>query len=138
MSLVLLDTNVISELAKPEPNPSVVDFCKELPTAYLSVITMHELLYGALILKAKSKGKKLQGWIDGLEQNFAGNILPITTDIAKIAADMRATAARSGKVVPSEDALIAATAKHHGLRLATRNTKDFKPTKIPVINPWEV
>jgi predicted nucleic acid-binding protein len=133
----LLDTNVLSETAKPRPNPRVLAFLSQSPTAFISVITIHELRRGAELVKAESKRQKLLDWLTSFIANYENRILPITLTIAESAAQLRADATHRGRVLHIEDALIAATAHGHHLAVATRNTKDFAVTGIETINPWD-
>ena len=133
---VLLDTNVLSELAKPDPNTSVIDFCRSNRSAYVSAVTLHELTYGARLVKAKTKQRKLLNWIDAMQVNYQQNILKVTADIANRAAELRAAASGKGVSFHIEDALIAATALEHSLQLATRNVKDFKGIGLKLLDPW--
>ncbi|MCZ6675296.1 MAG: type II toxin-antitoxin system VapC family toxin [Verrucomicrobia bacterium] len=134
---VLLDTNVLSELAQPLPAKTVIQYCRKTKAAYLSVITIHELLYGAKLVKAKTKQKKLLTWIDLIRVQYEHCILDITFEIVGRSADLRAIAGGKGCVLHIEDALIAATALEHSLDLATRNTRDFKTTGVTLIDPWK-
>lgn len=136
MKSLLLDTNVLSELARPRPDPQVVEFLMET-VGFLSVVTLHELRHGAELVKDTRKRGKLLKWIEGIRTNYAKNILPVTAEIAEAAAQMRAKAQQSGKVLHIEDALIAATALIHSLQLATRNTRDFEITGLQVTDPWQ-
>lgn len=135
---VLLDTNVLSELARPVPEASVVAYCRNLDVSYISVITLHELTFGTKLVKAKSKQKKLLNWIESIQERYAQNILDVTPDIANRAADLRASASTKGIALHIEDALIAATTQEHSLKLATRNTKDFKNTGTSLVDPWKL
>ncbi|MDA0348145.1 MAG: type II toxin-antitoxin system VapC family toxin [Verrucomicrobia bacterium] len=135
---VLLDTNVLSELARPVPEASVEDYCRNIEVSYISVITLHELTFGAKLVKTKSKQKKLLNWIDSIQERYPQSILDVTSHIANRAADLRASASTKGRVLHIEDALIAATALEHSLKLATRNTKDFKNTGTSLVDPWKL
>jgi len=135
---VILDTNVLSELARPSPQESVIAYCRGIDTAYISVISLHELTYGAKLVKAKLKQNKLLKWIDAIQEQYQPCILDVTPGIANRAADLRASASTKGVVLHIEDALIAATALEHSLQIATRNTKDFKQTGASLINPWKL
>ena len=135
---ILLDTNVLSELARPEPQESVVDFCRGVRSAFVSVVTLHELTYGARLVKAKTKQKKLLNWISEMQTNYEQSILDVTVAIANRAAEMRASAAAKGVILHIEDSLIAASALEHSLQLATRNVKDFKGLSVKLVDPWSL
>lgn len=134
----LLDTCVISETNKPIRNRDVVQFLQDHSTvSSLSVITLGEALFGIARLDEGERKKNLQQWLQTLQSRFAEAILPIDVDIIKYWAEMRAISARKGKTLAVMDALIAATAKRHGLTIVTRNVTDFKYTGVSVHNPWK-
>ncbi|HIG28241.1 MAG TPA: type II toxin-antitoxin system VapC family toxin [Verrucomicrobiales bacterium] len=133
----LLDTNILSELARPKPNSRVVDYLSQGIQGYVSVITLHELRHGTELVKNLKKRKRLLEWIDSIHSEYQSSILPVTTDVAARAAIMRASASRKGLTLHIEDALIAATASLAVLTLATRNTNDFEITGIKLFNPWD-
>ncbi|MEJ6601640.1 MAG: type II toxin-antitoxin system VapC family toxin [Opitutaceae bacterium] len=133
---ILLDTNVVSELARPRPDLNVIRYCASLPHSFLSVITLHELWHGAHLVKLSKKRERLLKWVGEIEQKFAPQILPISTAIASTAAEMRAGHAAQGLQLHIEYALIAATVREHKLTLATRNLRDFSATGVSLVNPW--
>ena len=135
---VLLDTNVISELLKWTPNARVLDFLSRTQAAWLPVITVHELEFGIARLPKGKKRAVLEAKIAHTFSQYRDRIVPASTREATEAAFMRAEARRRGRVLHLPDALIAATAKEHGLTLATRNLRDFEYLGIDVVNPWTV
>lgn len=136
MTDILLDTNVLSELTRPVPAPAVIDFLAELDQGWLSAITLYELLHGARLNKARRKSSNLLAWIELLQEQYRGYILPVDTAIADQAAHLRARCSSKGRALHVEDALIAATAIQHDLPLATRDRIDFEGTGVLLINPW--
>ena len=133
----LLDTNVISELrpGKREQSLLVRAWAAREPfaTLYLSSVTMLELRVG-MERKARidaQQGQKLKAWIDALEEQFDGRILPFTLRGARICAPLHVPDPRAWR-----DSLIAATALEHGFSLVTRNIADFEGINIRMINPW--
>jgi predicted nucleic acid-binding protein len=133
----LIDTVTLSELrrAHNQMHPSVWAWQKHLRKSYLSVITLNEIRYG--IKKVESRdpifSAQLSAWyslILARPKHF--RIMPVDRAIAELAADFRAA-----HDTPFEDSLIAATAKMHGLILATRNIVDFQACGIKLVNPWE-
>ncbi len=103
--------------------------------AFLSVVTLHEIRYGRLMVQEKDPAfaQRLETWYQEiLAASAVYVILPVDLTVAAKAADFRAACGTS-----FPDSLIAATAQIHGLTLATRNTSDFLGTGIPLINPWE-
>lgn len=139
MSGYLLDTNVISELTKQLPNPRVVEFLSEHEELWLSTIVMHELEFGLQLLPEGNRRHSLQTTLSEFiaEMEQQGHVLPLGRQEAELAARLRSQARRSGRVLHLGDALIAGTAKTHGLSIATRNTEDFAVTDVRVKNPWE-
>jgi predicted nucleic acid-binding protein len=137
--VVLLDTNVISELRRPDHcERSVLKWADRLSPleSYLSVITVLEIEIGAMRLERRDPGSGaiLRAWIDDqVLPGFEGRILPIDTPIARRCARLHAPNPRSER-----DALIAATALVHGLTVATRNVGDFAPLGVEVVDPWSV
>lgn len=132
----LLDTNVISELAKAEPHPKVADwFLKLGPNqAFISVITLGEIRRGVDALPDGRRRQALDRWLDqDLPEQFEGRILGVDRRVAELWGSLGAKAKRP---LPAIDALIAATAMAHKLKLVTRNTKDFDYSGLGIINPW--
>jgi predicted nucleic acid-binding protein len=134
----LLDTNVISELRKPErrADAGVREWVAARATSdlYLSVITVLEVEVGIgrIARRDPVRAGRLQTWLDDeLLDAFAGRILPVDVPVARHAARLHIPDPR-----PERDALIAATAAVHGLAVVTRNVKDFEPLDVAVINPW--
>lgn len=136
MDGVLLDTNVLSELTKPRPDPAVVRFLRRAEELWLCSITFHELTYGAERSPEPGRRAKLQAWIALVKADFATRTVLIDQATAESSGRLRALAAAQGRPVSVVDALIAAAAQARGLKVATRNTKDFEPFAVALINPW--
>jgi predicted nucleic acid-binding protein len=132
----LLDTKVISELVKPQPEARVVEFVVQATDPWLSSVTLHELAYGAERSPDLARKAKLNGWIAGIVAEFAGRILVVDEDIAELSGRLRALADAQGRTASVLDALIAASAQVRGLTLATRNTRDFQALGVASVNPW--
>ncbi|MFP4317321.1 MAG: type II toxin-antitoxin system VapC family toxin [Desulfovibrionales bacterium] len=133
----LLDTNVLSELVKPEPNPSVVDWFSDKPDESLciSVLTLGEIRKGIEALQIGKRKERLRVWLEyDLRDWFGTRVLPVDAPVADRWGRVLAQARRP---MPSIDSLLAATALHHELRLVTRNVHDFRYPGLEVINPWE-
>jgi predicted nucleic acid-binding protein len=134
-----LDTNVISELRRPEKaDRNVIAWASSVPATsfFVSVISILEIEQGALRIERKDarQGAILRAWIDGqILTRFDGRILPIDTPVAQRCARLHIPDPRSER-----DALIAATALIHRLRVVTRNISDFAPIGVPLFNPWTV
>lgn len=125
------DTNIISELARPQPNAGVLIWVQNLSYINISVITVEEIYYG---LTAKPN-PKIQNWFDNFFKNNC-QILPITDEIAKLCGEIRGQQRLTGKTVTQADMMIAPTAKIHQLTLVTRNIRDFDSCGIPILNPF--
>lgn len=135
----LLDTCLISELVKREPNPAVVSWLDEQDeqTLFLSVLILGELQKGVSKLPDGAKKDELQSWVTlDLVERFAGRILEIDLETALCWGRLQGEAERGGDRLPVMDALIAATAAAHGLVVVTRNEKDMERSGVRVCNPW--
>ena len=134
----ILDTNVISELRRPEKaDQNVLAWAGGFPVAsfYLSSITVLELELGVLQIERKdsASGDVLREWLNRqVLPRFEGRILPVDTAVTLRCARLHVPDRRSER-----DALIAATAFVHGMTVATRNVSDFEPTGIATFNPWD-
>ena len=135
--MYLLDTNVISELRKPQADANVVAWAKSVtaPRMFISVVTLKELETGVLRMERRepAQGKVLRTWLKRhVMPAFDARILPVDAAVALRCAHLQ---------VPDQanesDALIAATALVHGLTVVTRNVSDFKSSGVALINPWE-
>ena len=127
----LCNTNLISELARPQPNPGVLAWAAKVSSISLSVITVEEIFYG---LSAKPN-LKIQSWFEGFMEQYC-NLLPITPAIAKRSGELRGQLRSQGKTHTQADMMIAATAQIHQLTLVTRNIRDFDGCGIPLLNPF--
>lgn len=138
--MIVLDTNVLSELMRPEPNTSVVGWldAQDAFSVTISAITVAEILYG---IERLPNGKRKRGFAamaaTMLEEDFADRILPFDAVTAVHYAGQVAASERSGRAVHTADAQIAAICQQHHAKLATRNVKDFELLGIELINPWE-
>ncbi len=138
MSGFLLDTNVISELVRPKPEPKVIAWvtATDENLLYLSVLTLGEIRKGIVLLKDASRRVALETWLDSdLALRFQGRILAIDKGVADRWGRLAAQAGTK-TALPVIDGLLAATTLQHNLTLVTRNTKDFVGTNVPVFNPW--
>lgn len=136
--MLLLDTNVVSALRRRERcDPALLKWVERIDPAdlFLSVITVLELEVGALSLARRdpSAGAVIRTWIDmQVLPSFEGRVLPVDTAVARRCAGLHVPDRRAER-----DALIAATALVHGLTVATRNTVDFEPLRVDLVNPWQ-
>lgn len=133
----LVDTNVISELAKSKPDTQVVNWLREhQPDLYVSTITIGELRRGIEGLADGKRKTGLQSWLTGLCKRMEGRILSFNTSTAHVWGQLMAGWARSGITVPSLDSQLAATAHRYGLTMVTRNVDDFKNAGVKLFNPF--
>lgn len=133
----LLDTNVLSELRRKRPDARVVDWVEShsVSTLYLSVLTIGEIRRGVESLPAGRRRSTLLDWLEvDLPAFFGGRLLAV--DVA-VADRWGALLAKSARPLPAIDSLMAATALHHGLTMATRNVRDFDLQGLDVIDPWQ-
>jgi toxin FitB len=136
--MFLLDTNVISELRRPEyANPRVLAWAKVEDPRYwfLSVMTVLEIEQGTLLMlrKDRLRGEALNRWLHAVVLGtFAERILTATLEVARACAPLHLPNRRGER-----DAWIAATALVHDLTVVTRNTRDFEGTGVRLLNPWE-
>jgi len=136
MPQYLLDTNIIAELGKPQPQTNLVTFLSNLRWAWLSIITLHELHYGLALLPQGRRRTRIESTMTELISQYRDYLIPIDQQEAQQAALLRASFKRQGKILHLADSLIAGTAKVHNLTLATRNTKDFDGLSVDLFNPF--
>ncbi len=136
----LLDTNVVSEWVKPQPDPRVADWLvrADEESVFLSVITFGEIRQGIELLAPGRRRDQLSAWLqDELPSRFGGRILPLDREIAEAWGVVMARGRKAGASLSTMDAFIAATAAVHGLALVTRDVRDFAAVGIALVNPWE-
>lgn len=137
---VLLDTNVLSEVCRPAPDPKVLAWLDTVDEdrAFISVASIAELRRGIALMDDGRRREALTAWLaEDLPARFVGRILPIDPAIAGRWGDLMAQARQSGFALSVMDGFFAATALAKELVLATRNTKDFAPLAVPLFNPWD-
>ena len=138
--MILIDTNVIFELLKAEPNPDVLAWidAQTVETLYLSAFTVTELRFG---LATMPQGKRRTIYEERLEKEFLptlrGRVLPFDLETSQAYADFMARAKAEGNAIGKADGYIAATARARGLTVATRNISPFEAAGLKILNPWE-
>lgn len=137
--MIVLDTNVVSEALRPEPDPAVIAWLnsQSANTLYLSSVTLAELLFGVGALPDGARRDRLAEALDRMLGLFPSRILPFNQDAARRYADMAVRARAAGRPLPIVDGYLAATASAHGFAVATRNTKHFSDTGVPLVDPWQ-
>ena len=142
MKNILLDTNVLSELMRPQPDQVVIDWFAKLGGVnfYVSAITQAEIFLGIALLPEGKRKDALEDVAKTMfREDFAGRCLPFDPRCAEHYARIVCGRRRSGLPMTTEDAQIAAIAKYHNYALATRNTKDFLHISgLNLCNPWSV
>lgn len=139
MTGFLLDTNVISELVKPKPNPRVSRWVRGTDEGllYLSALTLGEIRKGIASLPDASRRGKLASWLDRvLPLRFAGRILPIDQAVADRWGTISGSAAARKSPLPVIDGLLAATALEHNLTFVTRDTQHLANLGAAFLDPW--
>ena len=136
MTGYLLDTNLISELTRDDPDQQVVAFLTEQDDLWLSSILVHEVEYGLRLLPEGRRRRRLAEMQAGILSEYANRILPLDRTGAGWAAELRANARRLGSTIDVGDALVAGIARANALTLATRNVSDFRYLDVEVVNPW--
>lgn len=138
--MYLLDTNVISEFRKASTGKGdrhVTAWARSVPveSMFLSSVCILEMEMGTLLMERRDprQGAILRSWLSGhVLPTFDGRILAVDTPVA-----LRGAALHVPNPLSYRDSLIAATAMVHGMTVVTRNISDFKPTGVPLLNPWE-
>lgn len=135
----LVDTNVLSELARARPEPKVVQWLRENEASlYLSTVTIGEIRRGIERLPTGERKTALLTWLSGLCRRMEGRVLSFNTATAHVWGQLLATWERKGITIPSLDGQIAATAHRHGLTIVTRNLTDFQATGLKLFNPFSL
>ena len=139
MTGYLIDTNVVSELKRASPSRKVVAFIagQSLDRLYLSAVTVAEIRFGIELLTDAARRSDLTLWLDNqLRPMFDGRILPVDEDVLLKWRLIIEDGRKRGYTFSHPDVLIAASAAHHGLIVATRNTKEFVAAGVAVHDPW--
>jgi predicted nucleic acid-binding protein len=137
--MIVLDTNVLSELMKQSPDTRVLAWVNAQPMQglFITAVTHAEILYGIGLLPDGRKRTALAEAADAVfKEDFAGRILPFDTAAAEVYAPLMIRRRRAGKPMSQFDAQIAAIARSRGAAIATRNAADFTELDIEIRNPW--
>ena len=137
--MVLLDTNVVSELMRAAPSAKVLAWMDEQPPRelFVTAVTEAEVRTGIAILPA---GARHRGLADAAERTlgglFVGRVLPFDSSAARAYAEIAAASRAAGRPISQSDCQISAIARSRGMAVATRNVRDFSETGVELIDPW--
>ena len=138
--MIILDTNVVSELMRPRPADPVIRWVGAQPATslYTTTITEAEILHGVMLLPKGKRRSALEAAAEAMfAEDFAGRILAFGTEAARAYARIAAARRRAGLPISGFDGQIAAIVAATGARLATRNVSDFEGCNLDVIDPWK-
>ncbi|MCK9509883.1 MAG: type II toxin-antitoxin system VapC family toxin [Pigmentiphaga sp.] len=137
--MIVLDTNVVSEAMKPEPDATLRAWLNEqaVETLYLSSVTLAELLCGMGALPAGKRKDMLDRALTDLLELFKDRVLPLDTDAARHYAGLAVTARNGGRGFPTPGGYIAAVAVSRGFIVASRDTSPYEAAGVKVLNPWK-
>ncbi|MFH2005223.1 MAG: type II toxin-antitoxin system VapC family toxin [bacterium] len=138
--MIILDTNVVSELMRPRPNRQVARWISSQPASSLftTAITEAEIRLGVALLPRGKRREALQSAVTLMfAEDFEDRVLPFGSASTSAFADLVASRRRGGRPISHADAQIAAIARCHGAAVATRNTADFEGCDLKLVNPWE-
>ena len=138
--MIVLDTNVVSEAIKPEPNAVVRAWLNDqaVETLYLSTVTLAELLFGVAALPADKRKNMFSRTLEGLVGLFEGRLLLFDAEAARQYAMLAITARNGARGFPTPDGYIAAIAASRGFSVASRDKSPFAAVGLQIINPWEI
>jgi predicted nucleic acid-binding protein len=135
----LLDTNVLSELRRPKPEPKVVAFvaAQPLELLYVSTVTLAEIRFGIELVTDARKRAALNDWLAlKVRPMFEQRALPVTEDIMLKWRLLVEDGRQAGHTFSQPDLIIAATTLQHGLTVVSRDTREYARARVPVLNPW--
>ncbi len=135
----LLDTNILSELRKPKPEPKVLTFIAGQPIdlLYVSTVMLAEIRFGIEMVPEANRRSELHGWLTHtVRPMFDGRILPVSEDVMFKWRLMVEAGRKSGHTFSQPDLIIAATAQCHGLTVVSRDIRDYERARVPILNPW--
>lgn len=138
--MIVLDTNVLSELIKPAPMRAVAEWVASQPATsiYTTSITQAEILHGIMLMPSGKRRSSIEAAVEAMfSQDFGGRVLPFGSDAAHHYARIAATRRRAGHPISHFDAQIAAIARATGSAVATRNISDFQGCGVKLIDPWQ-
>lgn len=135
--MIFLDTNVVSELVKPQPNTKVIEWLtKHDLSLAISTIVLAEITYGIEKIRPDERARRLEGFPAELQRRYQGRFYNFDQESALLYGVLMGHSRRQGRVLSTADGAIAAIAQRHNGELATRNVDDFVLPKLVVRNPW--
>jgi len=137
--MIVLDTNVVSELMRAKPDARVMAWFEQQPSAglFTTSLTQAEIFYGLALLPDGQRRHALMATARLMfDEDFAGRILPFDVEAASVYPEIAAGRRQIGKPISQFDAQIVAIVRSRGTRLATRNTRDFSDCGITIADPW--
>lgn len=138
--MIVLDTNVLSEVMKPAPARSVMRWLGSQPSSrvFTTAITQAEILYGLALMPKGKRRSDLEWAIAAMfTEDFGGRVLPFDSDAAQVFSQIASARKKMGRPITHADAQVAAIARSRGAALATRNVSDFESCGVTVMNPWD-
>jgi toxin FitB len=135
----LLDTNILSELRRPKPEPKITAFiaAQPLESLYISTVTLAEIRFGIELLSDASRRSELNDWLSRkVRPMFDHRVLEITEDIMLKWRLLVEEGRKVGHTFSQPDLIIPATAQHHGITVVTGDTSEYAKARVPVFNPW--
>ncbi len=138
--MIVLDTNVVSEVLRPAPEPRVLRWLARQArrSLFTTTVTRGEILYGIRLLPDGQRRRRLWEAARAIfDEDLVGQVLSFDSDAADAFADIAVVRREAGKPISQLDAMIAAMTRSRGASLATRNVRDFEGCGIEVVNPWK-
>ena len=137
--MIVLDTNVVSELMKPVPENRVARWVGAQPplSLFTTSVTEAEILHGIMLLPAGRRRGRLEAVAEAMfTEDFGGRILPFDSAAARLYAAISVERSHAGRPISQSDAQIAAIARSAGASIATRNVSDYAGCGVDLIDPW--
>lgn len=136
--MIFLDTNVISETLRKDPNEAVIAWLVRFDSELaLPTVTIAEIAFGIQKIRPDQRAERLEQGLTEWRRRFFDRIFSLTDEAALAYGEIMGQAARRGRAMTAPDGMIAAIARVNGGRLATRNLKDFETTDLALFNPWD-
>ncbi len=136
--MIFVDTNVVSETFRAQPEPRVLEWLVRHDSELaMPSIVVAEIAFGIHKLQPDQRAGRLLRGLEAWRDRMAGRIMAFNEQSALAYGELMAAAARAGRVMSAQDGMIAAIARVHSAKLATRNVRDFQGAGIDVVNPWE-